>query len=82
MHSQIEHSDLINPETAIVDERGLLLEEVNFKWLMAGLGWWVDMARFRTERPYAAHYLELASASESVELRKCATLLEPRKKTL
>lgn len=61
-----------------MDERGLLLEEVNFKWLMAGLGWWVDMSRFRLDRSYAAHYLKLAGASESAELRKCAALLEPR----
>lgn len=79
MLSQIEHSSLLNPAAAIMDERGLLLEEVNFKWLMAGLGWWVDMSRFRIDPLYAAHYLELASASESAELRKCATLLEPRR---
>jgi hypothetical protein len=79
MHSQIEHPNLLNPEDAIMDERGLLLEEVNFKWLMAGLGWWVDMSRFRIDRLYAAHFLQLASTSESAELRKCATLLEPRR---
>lgn len=72
---QTEHSD---PGAAIVDERGLLLEEVNFKWLMAGLGWWVDMSRFRIDRLYAAHFLKLASASESAELRRCATLLKIR----
>lgn len=65
-----------------MDERGLLLEEVNFKWLMAGLGWWVDMSRFRVDRVYAAHYLKLASESESAELRNCATLLEPRKEMM
>lgn len=81
MHSQIEHPNLCDPGAAIVDERGLLLEEVNFKWLMAGLGWWVDMSRFRVDRLYATHYLKLASASESAELRKCAALLEPRRGT-
>jgi len=81
MHSQTEHPNLGDPGSAIVDERRLLLEEVNFKWLMAGLGWWVDMSRFRVDRLYAAHYLALASASESAELRKCAALLEPRRGT-
>jgi hypothetical protein len=29
----------VSMRTAMFDERRLLLEEVNFKWLMAGLGW-------------------------------------------
>lgn len=62
----------------MMDERGLLLEEVNFKWLMAGLGWWVDMSLFHSDSSYATHYLKLAEASESLELRKSATLLKMR----
>ena len=58
------------------DERRLLLEEVNFKWLMAGRGWWVNLSLFHTDRSYAAHYLRLAGESESVELKKCAAMLE------
>lgn len=78
MRSQIEHANRLNREVDIVDERGLLLEEVNFKWLMAGLGWWVDMSRFRVDQSYANHYLNLANASECAELQKCAKLLAPR----
>lgn len=66
---------LVN-EIAEVDARELLLEEVNFKWLMAGIGWWVDMSLFRIDPAYAARYLKLAEASESIELRKCAAALE------
>ena len=58
------------------DERRLLLEEVNFKWLMAGLGWWVDMSLFHSDMSYAAHYLRLAGESKSVELRHCAGVLK------
>jgi hypothetical protein len=58
------------------DERLVLLDEVNFKWLLAGLGLWIDMARFRTEPSYAAHFLALAQASESHALRNCAAALK------
>lgn len=66
----------VNPDVDAVDERVLMLEEVNFKWLMAGMGWWVDMSRFRSDPVYAGHYLNLAKASESMELRNCATQLQ------
>ncbi|MDD2881351.1 MAG: hypothetical protein PHQ58_13030 [Rhodoferax sp.] len=62
----------------VLDERSLLLEEVNFKWLMAGLGWWVDMAQFTRDPLYAARYLTLAKSAESAALRKCAAALEWR----
>jgi hypothetical protein len=58
------------------DERLVLLDEVNFKWLLAGLGLWIDMARFRTEPAYAAHFLALAQASESHALQNCASALK------
>ena len=60
----------------VVDARGLMLEEVNFKWLMAGMGWWVDMPRFRTDPVYAVHYLNLAKSTDSAELKKCAAQLQ------
>jgi hypothetical protein len=30
-----------------------LLDLVSFKWLMAGRGWWVDVARLRADAAYA-----------------------------
>ena len=63
-------------ESALVDERELLLEKVNFKWLMAGFGWWVDMSLFHQDASYAERWLKLAGESESVELRKCAGVLK------
>ncbi len=57
------------------DERVVLLDEVNFKWLLAGLGLWIDMARFQTDRSYANHYLALAEASDSRALQDCASFL-------
>ena len=84
MQIQTEPSPPVNEPDSSIDHRELLLEEVNFKWLMAGIGWWVDMSRFHSDARYAAHYLTLATQSESPALRKCATLLSgknpPREK--
>jgi hypothetical protein len=60
------------------DARDSLLTEVEFKWLMAGHGWWIDMARFHREPAYAADLLRLAMASESVALRDCVSVLQAR----
>ncbi len=57
------------------DERHVLLDEVQFKWLLAGLGLWVDMARFHSEASYANHFLELAEVSDSPVLRHSAAAL-------
>ncbi len=53
-----------------------LLTEVDFKWLMAGQGLWIDSARFHRDPPYAADLLRLALASPSSVLRECAALLQ------
>ena len=49
MQSQTEHPVPAYIPGFDADGRGLLLEEVNFKWLLAGLGWWIDMSRFHSE---------------------------------
>lgn len=58
------------------DARDSMLTEVEFKWLMAGHGWWIDMARFHRDPAYAADLLRLAMASESASLRDCAAALQ------
>jgi hypothetical protein len=58
------------------DERVSLLTEIEFKWLMAGQGWWIDTTRFHSDPSYAACFLGLALASQSVALRESATLLQ------
>jgi hypothetical protein len=52
-----------------------LLAEVDFKWLMAGQGWWIDPARFHQDPSYAGHFLQLAMDSPSSALRDCAASL-------
>ncbi len=58
------------------DDRVLLLEEVDFKWLMAGQGWWIDTGRLHNDPHYAADLLELASTTQSLALRECAASLK------
>ena len=66
----------VSGATSSGDERVSLLTEIDFKWLMAGQGWWVDTTRFHGDPSYAARFLRLALASQSVALRECAALLQ------
>ncbi|MBK6294193.1 MAG: hypothetical protein IPF55_07590 [Rhodoferax sp.] len=64
------------PDTVIrPDARAMLLAEVEFKWLMAGHGWWIDVARFERDPAYASELLQVAMASPSQALRDCANEL-------
>ena len=58
------------------DESMALLMWVDFKWLMAGQGWWVDTFRFHHDPVYADGFLRLAMASPSFALRECAACLQ------
>lgn len=53
-----------------------LLLDVDFKWLMAGHGWWVDTTRLHQDPSYAAQCLESAMASASFALHGCAGRLQ------
>ena len=43
---------------------------VDFKWLMAGLGWWVDVPRLRRDALYADQCARRGLASESPLLQR------------
>ena len=60
------------------DERVLLLEEVDFKWLMAGQGWWIDTTRLHNDPNYATHLFDLVDASALPALQDCALLLRAK----
>ena len=47
-----------------------LLTMVDFKWLMAGLGWRVDLTRMRRDAAYLGECAQRGLASESTLLRK------------
>ena len=57
-------------------ERVALLDEVNFKWLLSGLGWWIDTSRLHKDSTYAAHFIEIAECSDCDALRDCAAALK------
>ncbi|MEO8118113.1 MAG: hypothetical protein ABI606_02165 [Rhodoferax sp.] len=58
------------------DSRVSLLAEVDFKWLMAGQGWWIDPPRFHCDPSYAAGLIGLALASQSFALRASAVSMQ------
>lgn len=47
-----------------------LLAMVDFKWLMAGLGWRVDLTRMRRDAAYLGECVQRGLASESTLLRE------------
>jgi hypothetical protein len=46
------------------------LDLVDFKWLMAGVGWWVDLSRLQSDRAYVDECLQRALGSGSWLLQK------------
>jgi len=43
---------------------------VAFKWLMAGIGWWVDLPRLQRDKAYMDACLQRALTSDSALLQK------------
>ena len=43
---------------------------VDFKWLMAGVGWWVNLSRLQSDVTYSYECLQRALTSDSEFLRK------------
>jgi hypothetical protein len=46
------------------------LNLVDFKWLMAGIGWWVNLSRLQSDKAYLDECLQRAMTSDSELLRK------------
>ena len=53
------------------------LDLVDFKWLMAGLGWWVDLSRVRRDAVYASECVQRGLASDSTLLHRRSVELLP-----
>jgi hypothetical protein len=53
----------------------LLVHLVDFKWLMAGLGWWVDLNRLQHDAVYATECYSRAATSSCAPLRRAAATL-------
>lgn len=61
-----------HPKGPEVDD---FLNLVDFKWLMAGVGWWVDLSRLQSDRLYIDECLQRALRSDSELLRKRSVVL-------
>lgn len=48
---------------------------VDFKWMMAGLGWWVDLNRLQRDAAYASECYTRAANSSCEPLRRSAAML-------
>jgi len=68
--------NLMPGQTPEADDTFLTL--VDFKWLMAGLGWWVDLTRLQRDAAYAGECVQLGLASGSELLRQRSVELLPR----
>jgi hypothetical protein len=53
-----------------VEGRDTFSNLVAFKWLMAGIGWWVDLTRLQSDRAYINECLQRALKSDSDLLRE------------
>ena len=53
-----------------------LLQLVDFKWLMAGQGVWVDLTRWRADASYADSCIASGLCSHCDALRACAARLQ------
>jgi hypothetical protein len=58
-------------------EDGTFLDLVDFKWLMAGLGWWVDLSRLQRDTVYAGECVQRGLASGSELLHQRSVELPP-----
>ena len=54
-----------------------IVDLVDFKWLMAGHGWWVDVARLQRDAAYARTCVAQGIASGSSVLRRRSVQVQP-----
>lgn len=70
------NTQAINPRMdANSHQRAEMLTEVDFKWLMAGLGFWVDPTQLHRDPGYAQASLQNALHSGCEALCRCAVAL-------
>jgi hypothetical protein len=59
------------------DEDDGVLDLVDFKWLMAGRGWHIDVSRLHRDSAYAARCIERGLQSDLPLLRERSAQLRP-----
>lgn len=56
--------------TKALERDDVFLNMVDFKWLMAGVGWWVNLSRLQSDSTYIDECLQRALRSGSELLRQ------------
>lgn len=70
------HGPHVSEAEEYSDACACLLAKVDFKWLMSGQGWRVDLHRLQSDPSYAAGLLRFALASPSFALRESAASIQ------
>ena len=68
----------MNTVTAVESDSGTLVEIIELKWLLAGEGFHLHVARLQTDRDYARQALDRAESSPNAALRETAARLRAR----
>ena len=70
--------DRLTQETELGSELSKrLVHLVGFKWLMAGMGWWIDLPRFERDPCYASVCIERGLSAGSTLMRERTVELLP-----
>ena len=75
LERQATRGDTKMTHTQAADGHNAFLNLVDFKWLMAGAGWWVNLSRLQRDWAYADECLQRALKSDSELLRERGTEL-------
>lgn len=59
-----------NSAPAVFSRDDVMVDLVGFKWLMAGIGWWVDVPRMRRDAVYASECASRGLSQPSSVLRQ------------
>jgi hypothetical protein len=65
----------MNAQPVCIESDENLLALVDFKWLMVGLGWRIDLTRLRRDAAYLGECARLGLSSELPLLRQCSANL-------
>jgi hypothetical protein len=52
-------------QTKVRDRDDIFIKLVDFKWLMSGVGWWVNLSRLQRDTAYMDECLQRAMSSDS-----------------
>ena len=53
-----------------MEQDDTFLDLVDFKWLMAGVGWWVELSRLQRDTAYAGEWVRLGLQCDSDLVRR------------